>query len=175
MAYVPRTSTTSPTAMQNNPWWYSTGNIYYPNNPLPNCTCYTYGRIGEINGEFNTDLPLANGGDWYDRVASAGIIPVGFLPAVGGIVTYKDPQGQYFGHCCVVEEIDSQGRIRTSNSGYPDVYFWYSNWLSPEDGYLESWMMDRGYVYQGCIYTYDGGAETKRKHLPIWMLLRYGC
>ena len=181
MAYVPRTSTTSPTAMQGNPWWYSTGNKYYPGFPLPNCTCYCYGRVGEFMGAFDTRVPSGDGGQWYPNAVAAGELQVGQVPQLGAIACYYDTTGQFRGHVSIVEEVDENWRIRTSNSGYPDVYFWYSNWLSYEDGYLESWMTQGGrhYAFQGFIYPYDTPPEPgppvgKRKHLPIWMLLRYG-
>lgn len=179
MAYVPRTSTTSPTPMQNNPWWYSTGNKYYPNYPLPNCTCYCYGRVGEFMGAFDTRVPNGNGGEWYPNAVAAGELQVGQVPQLGAIACYYDPSGVYLGHVSIVEEVDENWRIRTSNSGYPDTYFWYTDWLSYDDGYLENWMIQRGYEFQGFIYPYDTPPEPgppvgRRKHLPIWMMLRYG-
>ena len=54
MAFVPRLSTTDPTPMQGNPWWYSNGNIYYAyGHGLPNCTAYAYGRFAEIANQLN--------------------------------------------------------------------------------------------------------------------------
>lgn len=156
MPYVPRTSTTSPTAMANNPWWYSTGNIYYPNYGLPNCTCYCFGRIGELKNAFDYSLPGGNGGDWWPNAVSAGVIPTGQTPALGAIACYADLNGVYLGHVSIVEEIDSSGNIRTSNSGYPSTYFWYSGWLTAGD-YTENWMHQNGrnYYCQGFIYAYD--------------------
>ena len=178
MAYVPRTSTTVPTAMQNNPWWYSTGNKYYPNYGLPNCTCYCYGRVGELLGHFDTRVPSGDGGQWYPNAVAAGQLQVGSTPALGAISCYADRNGVFLGHVSIVEEIDANGNIRTSNSGYPDTYFWYSGWLTAGD-YTEGWMHQGGrdYYHQGFIYAYEEPSPTptgRRTRLPIWMLLRYG-
>lgn len=178
MPYVPRTSITSPTVMQDNPWWYSSGNIYYPTYGLPNCTCYCYGRVGEYSGAFDTRLPGGNGGQWWPNAAAAGILPMGQEPALGAIACYADLNGNYLGHVSIVEEIDSAGYIRTSNSGWPSTYFWYSNWLTPGD-YTEPWMhqpgssgLPRDYYCQGFIYVYElpptpGGSDDD--YYMLWL------
>lgn len=132
-------------------------------------------------GAFDTRVPSGDGGQWYPNAVAAGELQVGQIPQLGAIACYYDTTGQFRGHVSIVEEVDENWRIRTSNSGFPDVYFWYSDWLSYEDGYLESWMTQGGrhYAFQGFIYPYDTPPEPgppvgKRKHLPIWMLLRYG-
>ena len=185
MAFVPRLSEHTPTEMRNpdNPWWYSSGNIYYGNPPhtygLPNCTCYAYGRAGEINGAFVTDLPMANGGDWLNRVVSAGVLPTGTTPQLGAIMVFRDrPDATVHndGHVAVVEQINADGSVVTSNSGWQSLYFWTET-LRPENGYISSWMHDSNhdYYYQGCIYIYNyvPPVPTRRRKLPIWMLLRY--
>lgn len=173
MAFTPRTSTTVPTAMQNNSWWYSSGNIYYPTYGLPNCTCYCYGRIGEILGHFETRLPGGDGGQWWPNAVAQNRLPLGQTPALGAIACYADLNGVYLGHVSVVEEIDSSGRIRTSNSGYPSSYFWYSGWLTAGD-YTESWMHQGGrdYYCQGFIYAYEvpsSGGITDEDYYILWL------
>ena len=190
MAFVERTSRYNPTDMNNNPWWYSNGNIYYAmgsGHPygLPNCTCYCYGRTGEINGAFNTNLPAADAGNWYDRVASAGTIPVGYTPKLGGIMVFHDRPGATIhkpGHVAQVEHVYSDGSVMTSNSAYGGTYF-YRERLYPANGYLSSWMHDgstHDYVYQGCIYVYNDSPTppqpplpSRNRKMPIWMLLKY--
>ena len=151
---TPRTSTTNPTQMINNSWWYSSGNIYYPNYGLPNCTCYCYGRIGEILGHFETRLPSGDGGQWYPNAVLQGLLPVGSDPAAGAVACWYDPNGIYLGHVAVVEYVNDDGSIFTSNSGYPDNYFWTAT-LTRSSGYRENWMISRGYQLQGFIYAYD--------------------
>ena len=182
MAYIPRLSTSSPTVMQNNPWWYSSGNRFYAAGyGLPNCTCYCYGRTGEITGAFNTDLPYGDGGTWYNYIVSRGIIPVGSEPKLGAIACWYDPNGVYAGHVAQVEEISAdRNTITLSNSGYPSNYFWTAS-VTRANNFTEQWALNRGYVLQGFIYVYNDPTPptpptpTNRRHLPIWMLLRYGA
>ena len=179
MAFVPRLSTSSPSEMQNNPWWYSNGNTYYSYGAgLPNCTCYCFGRTGEINNAFNYDLPqYNNGGEWYD-VAVANGMSVGSEPALGAIACWYDPNGVYMGHVATVEEI-SQDRntITFSNSGYPSNYFWTCS-VTRANNFTEQWALNRGYILKGFIYVYQEPptppTPARRTRLPIWMLLKYG-
>lgn len=154
MAFVPRLTKSG---MYNSPWWYSTGNIYYPNYQLPNCTCYCYGRWGELYGAFQ-NLPSANGGDWYRRATN---FKRGNTPQLGAIACWYSPTGSYAGHVAVVEQITSNG-IVTSNSGYfrpiasnpPDTtnYFWTETCME-SNGYRSGWMISRGYQLAGFIYN----------------------
>lgn len=180
MAFVPRLSEYSPNPMRGNPWWYSTGNIYYPTWGMPNCTCYTYGRVGEENGHFRTDLPSGNGGQWYPNAVTAGVLPYGYLPQVGGIMCWYDPTGVHDGHVSVVEEIDpATGVVTTSNSGWQSpIYFWLDHLTFGNDFVDEQWYQDRGYVYQGCLYVLENDPPTPypwrpKKKMPVWMMLRY--
>lgn len=194
MAFVPRLSEYSPTAMRpDNAWWYSSGNIYYGSYPhtygMPNCTCYCYGRTGEILGRFNTDVPSNDAGEWLNDVMSAGVLSYGYTPRLGGIMVYRDRPNAYVhnaGHVSQVEQINADGSIITSNSGWQNPnYFWTEtvrpNPSDPTRDYLSPWMTDatHDYIYQGCIYVYEEGPTppvppTTRDRLPIWMLLRYG-
>ena len=168
---TPRTSTTNPTQMINNSWWYSSGNIYYPNFGLPNCTCYCYGRIGEILGHFETRLPSGNAGNWYPNAVGQGLLPLGSEPAAGSVICWYDPNGIYLGHVAVVEYVNDDGSIFTSNSGYPDNYFWTAT-LTRASGYRENWMISRGYQLQGFIYAYDmppSSGGTPEDYYMMWL------
>lgn len=185
MAFVPRLSETSPTPIQGNPWWYSNGNVYYiyvdPSTGehtygLPNCTCYAYGRVGEIRGEFETALPLTDAGNWYERVVSDGILPHGYEPKLGGVMCYKSISGEWAGHNAVVETISEDGMsIQTSNSYFSGSLFDVERVYRADD-FRASWMWtDRDYYYQGCIYLREEPTPTptRRNHMPVWMMLRY--
>lgn len=154
MAFTPRLTNTG---MYNSTWWYSTGNIYYPSYQLPNCTCYCYGRWGELYGSFQ-NLPSANAGDWYSRETG---FQRGQTPQLGAIACWYSPSSSYYGHVAVVERITDSG-IVTSNSGYyrpissypPNTpnYFWTETCLK-SNGYRSSWMISRGYQLAGFIYN----------------------
>lgn len=157
MSFSPRLNANG---IYNNPWWYDSGNIYYPSYQLPNCTCYCYGRYAEILGKFYP-LPSADGGGWYSAATN---FKRGQLPQLGAIACWYSPNGKYAGHVAVVEQINSNGDIVTSNSGYyrpintypPSTknYFW-TEVCNKSNGYRSSWMISRGYQLAGFIYL-DG-------------------
>ena len=173
MAFTPRLDTNTPTSMTNNPWWYSSGNVFYAAGyGLPNCTCYAYGRYAEIRNAF-ANLPTGDAGDWYNNATSFNR---GQVPQLGAIACYTSPSGNFPGHVAMVEVINNDGSLVTSNSGWGGPYFWTAT-VSPNDGYLESWMRQGGrdYIFQGFIYNDDQPVppvppvQTSEHHLPIWM------
>lgn len=161
MAFVKRLSTTSPTDMTNNPWWYSTGNIYYPQAQLPNCTCYAYGRYAEIRNGF-ANLPGYDAGEWFYYATSfnRGVYGVA-QPQLGCVICFgKNPGSSSYGHVAIVEEINySNGEvvsIKTSNSGYGGSGTgFFTEILYASQGYISSWMQSDGrdYYCQGFIYN----------------------
>ena len=161
MAFVARTSETSPSAMANNPWWYSTGNIYYPQAQLPNCTCYAYGRYAEIRNGF-ANLPGVDAGEWFDYAEgfNKGVYGVA-QPQLGCVICFgKNPGSASYGHVAIVEEINySNGEvvsIKTSNSGYGGSGTgFFTEILDASQGYISSWMQSDGrdYYCQGFIYN----------------------
>lgn len=128
-----------------NPLWYDDNPFYQAGFGLPNCTCYVWGRWYEILGE-KPDLPLGDAKTWYPEAESHGL-KIGSTPQLGAIIcTYYDNGG----HVAVVEQINSDGTIVTSNSGYPSTFFWTET-LSPDNNYLAPWMPGEAYT-QGFIY-----------------------
>lgn len=169
--FIPRLSTSSPTPMLNNPWWYSNGNIFYASGyGLPNCTCYAYGRYAEIRGAFAA-LPSGDAGTWYDNATA---FERGQAPRLGAIICWHDPTGVYAGHVAVVEEIQNDGTINTSNSAWGGEYF-YTAYRSPPDYYIP--YHDGAYTFQGFIYldsqpTPPTPTPTRPK-MPVWMMVDY--
>lgn len=175
MVFIPRMSSAG---MEGSPWWYSSGNVFYQSGyGLPNCTCYAYGRYAEVRQAF-ADLPTGNGGDWYN---AATAFQRGHTPALGAVICYTSPSGKWDGHVAVVEQINSDGSIITSNSAYGGAYFWTAT-VRPEDGYLEAWMRppNRDYIYQGFIYNDtepvpdEWGPWTLVNHLKLQRKRRCG-
>lgn len=144
--FTPRFSSAG---MQGNPWWYSNGNPFYASGyGMPNCTCYAYGRYAEIAGEFK-DLPTGDAGEWYDNVSTDFQLSV--YPQLGAVACYASRSGSYAGHVAIVEQINEDGSIVTSNSAYRGTYF-FLNTVSPSNGYLADWMIrSRDYYLQGFI------------------------
>lgn len=158
MSFIKRLSTTSPTDMTNNPWWYSSGNTYYDiGSELPNCTCYAFGRYAEIRGSF-ANLPIEDAGNWWTDPLAANFRK-GSTPALGAVACYGLNAGsESYGHVSIVEEIHyNNGQIDyivTSNSAYHGTLFFTETLYASED-YLSSWMHDghRDYYLQGFIYN----------------------
>lgn len=144
--YVPRLDTAG---MEGSKYYYSDNPFYLSGYGLPNCTCYAYGRWYEITGEKPTDLSLGNANTWWDIGVERGI-PHGGTPKLGAIVCfyYSDEDGG--GHVAVVEKINADGTIVTSNSAWGGSYF-YLQTLVPPDYRSESGWPSYGYV-QGFLY-----------------------
>lgn len=161
--FVPRLSTDSPTQMENNPWWYSNGNIFYASDyGLPNCTCYAYGRYAEILGSFKK-LPTRNAGYWYGLAKDFNR---GQTPALGAVACWHDPNGTYSGHVGIVEQIFSNGNFMCSYSGYGSPYF-----AVREIKKSESYTFVRGngfkYTFQGFIYGYATPQDPEKPDEPL--------
>lgn len=147
------------------------GSIYYYNeNPfflsgygMPNCTCYAWGRFWEISdtsksGSNRPTLPTSDAGLWISQVGTE--YETGYTARLGAVICWSDNSGGA-GHVAIVEEINADGSIVTSNSAYNSTYF-YTKTI-PSDYSLS------GYTFQGFIYNPfifvppDGPEETSKK------------
>lgn len=165
MSFTPRLSTSSPSNLYTSPWYMSNGNWFYANGyyfppPNGNCTWYAYGRYAEARGAF-ANLPLGNAGTWYENATAfrRGDFSQGAQPELGAIVCFKSLSGNYLGHLTVVEQINNDGTIVVSNSGYQssvssDTSFWTAT-VSRTNQYREAWYTQGGrdYYCQGFIYN----------------------
>lgn len=145
--YVPRLDSDG---IEGNPMWYDENPFYQSGYGMPNCTAYCWGRWYELLGE-PPNLPLGDGNSWFPTAQEMGVYESGAYPgstpALGAIIcTYYDIGG----HVAVVEQINEDGSIVTSNSGWQSTYFWTET-LYPENGYVPSWA-DPGTYVQGFIY-----------------------
>ena len=145
--YVPRLDSDG---IEGNPMWYDENPFYQSGYGMPNCTAYCWGRWYELLGK-PPDLPLGDGNSWFPTAQEMGVYETGAYPgstpALGAIIcTYYDIGG----HVAVVEQINEDGSIVTSNSGWQSTYFWTET-LYPENGYVPSWA-DPGAYVQGFIY-----------------------
>ena len=191
MAFVPRFSLAGITDTQTCPWYLTNGNWFYANGyyyPAPNgnCTWYAYGRYAEVRNGF-ANLPLGNAGTWYDNATAfpRGDFSQGALPQLGAIVCFKSLSGTRPGHITVVEQINSDGSIIVSQSGYQspvttNTHFWTAR-VYPSNQYRESWYTagGRDYYCQGFIYQYGvippvppTPVPVRAKKMPLWFYLR---
>lgn len=125
---------------------------YYENNPfyqsgygMPNCTAYAWGRFYELSGTRPT-LSLGNAEDWYNY--SDGYAR-GRTPKLGAVIVWaKGAVGNNddgAGHVAIVEQINADGSIVTSNSAWNSTLFYMQN---IGNDYSLS-----GYTFQGFIYN----------------------
>lgn len=139
--------------MLNNPYWYSRNPFYLAGYGLPNCTCYAFGRFWEISDTDHDysnypNLSTGNAEDWwsyndgYDR---------GQEPRLGAVICFADGPYSGDGHVAIVEQINDDGSIVTSNSAYGGSYF-YTETLRPPH-----YLPVAGYVFQGFIYNPHAG------------------
>lgn len=164
-SFVPRT--TEPTT--DNKYYIVTGSgglnecIEISNgSALPNCVGYAWGRAYEIMGSRPT-LSKSNAENWFGNTSDG--YTRGQTPKVASIICWAKgvvgdgSDGE--GHVAVVEKVNSDGSILTSNSAYGGKRFYTKEFSK---GYSIS-----GYTFQGFIYlpvSYvepDTPTPTKRK------------
>lgn len=163
--YIPRLTANG---MSGNAYWYTSNPFYLAGYGLPNCTCYAWGRFWEnadIDHDFSNqpNLSTGNAEDWYSYNDG---YERGSEPDLGAVLCLADGPYSGDGHVAIVEQINSDGSIITSNSAYGGEYF-YTQTLSPPQ-YLPT----KGYVFQGFIYNpYSGGGGgggTYKKKPWLW-------
>ena len=126
---------------------------------LPNCVGYAWGRWRELLGSYhnlsrgNAELWYGNTSDGYER---------GQTPRLGAVICWaKGKVGNSSdgaGHVAIVEQINEDGSIVTSNSAYGGQRFYIR---TRDNTYASS-----GYTFQGFIYlpiSFDGGSTDPNK------------
>ena len=146
--------TTAPTTSE--AWYYANNPFYKSGYGMPNCTCYAWGRFAELMGS-KPNLSLGNAENWYSY--NDGYIR-GMTPKLGAIICWRKGEAgngsDGAGHVAVVEQINEDGSIITSDSGWQSEAFWWRSHRVNSDG---NWGAD-GYVFQGFIYNpvnFDNG------------------
>lgn len=113
---------------------------------LPNCVGYAWGRFYEITGE-RPKLSRANAEMWYGFTADG--YKRSDTPALGAIICWRKGavgnEADGAGHVAVVEHIEANGDIVTSNSAYGGSRF-YTKTYKKSDGYNFG-----AYKFQGFI------------------------
>lgn len=111
-----------------------------------NCTAYAWGRFFEILGT-RPKLYTGNAGTWYGYKNDG--YERGSSPQLGAVACWSKPGAA--GHVAIVEQINSDGSIVISESGWQSLYKY--GWIfrtSPQSppNYYSS-----GYIFQGFIYN----------------------
>lgn len=113
---------------------------------LSNCVGYAYGRFNEI-GEYGYCKYLApvNAEDFMDY---RGSCQVGMTPKVGACMVWEG-KGSLAGHVAIVERVDSDTQVFTSESGYNSSPFWNQTRKKGSG----NWGAGSNYIFKGFIYN----------------------
>lgn len=114
-----------------------------------NCVGYAYGRFMEVMGTTSCNLSINNAENWWANTGDG--YERGQTPKLGAVVCWRKGQagnsGDGAGHVAIVEQINSDGSINTSNSAYGGTRF-YTKLLQPPN-----YVMGSSYTFQGFIYN----------------------
>lgn len=141
MSYNPRLSAPS----RSNKYYFSDNVFYNSGYGMPNCTAYAWGRFYEISGK-RPRLSTGNARDFYPYT-SDGYQRSKSVPKLGAVICWTDGGYGQGGHVAVVEKINSDGSIVTSNSAWGGSYF-YTQTLYPPN-----YTWSSAYTLQGFIYN----------------------
>ena len=120
---------------------------------LPNCTAYAWGRFYEILGS-EPKLSTGNAEQWYLNKSDG--YERGDTPKVGAVICWKkgsstDPTvDDGAGHVAIVEKVNDDGSIKTSESGFSEPSYW---WESDRTKGRGNWGASSDYTFQGFIYN----------------------
>lgn len=149
--------TTRPT--EADAWYYANNPFYQSGYSMPNCTAYAWGRFAELLGS-KPKLSLGNAENWYGH---ADGYARGSAPRLGAVICWRKGQAGVSsdgaGHVAIVEQINEDGSIVTSESGWGSTAFWWTT-TRANDG---NWGASSAYTFQGFIYhpnDYDGAGVT---------------
>lgn len=107
------------------------------------CTGYVHGRYMEIMGATSCNLSIGNAGEYWGFVQDG--YERGSTPKLGAVICWRRP-GEA-GHVAIVEQINPDGSIVTSNSAYHSTRF-YTQTLYPPN-----YTWSSNYILQGFIYN----------------------
>lgn len=142
----------------------STGSV------LPNCTGYAWGRFCEEQNIHNCNLSRGDAERWYSNTSDG--YRRGSTPKLGAVICWHSTRSG--GHVAIVEKINPDGTINTSNSAYNGSRF-YMKMLRASNNYY----MGSAYTFQGFIYPdtdfidpdtpIPSDKEEKKRKFP-WVL-----
>lgn len=138
--YTPRT--TAPGT--NEAWFYSNNPFYQSGYGMPNCTCYAWGRFAENLGS-KPSLCLWDAEEWYSYNDG---YERGQKPKLGAVIVWGKGEignsADGAGHVAIVEHINDDGSIRTSNSAWGGSLFYMQD--------IPNTYALSGYNFLGFIY-----------------------
>ena len=129
-------------------------------NVLANCVGYASGRFNEIINEARgttgcTYKGLNCNAEWFIERAKEAGLKTGSTPKVGAIMCWQkgsvDGGQDGAGHVAIVERVNSDGSVYTSESGYGSTAFWNQT-RNNSNG---RWGCGNGYKLRAFIYLPD--------------------
>ena len=137
---------------------------------LPNCVGYAVGRFNEIGGYNCCKYLASTNAENMIQVATKQGLQYSLAPVLGGCMVWSAGKigdgSDGAGHVAVVEQINEDGSIITSDSAYSGKAFYTSKRTGP------TWNADTSKKYIGCIvnpavqrtvYRVQVGAFSTRK------------
>lgn len=129
-------------------------------NVLANCVGYACGRFNEIIGSMKYPYLNCNAENFIERAKNTYGLEISNVPTLGGIMVWQKGNtlsgNDGAGHVAIVERIDSNNQIYTSESGYGSSAFWNSV-RTNNNG---RWGLGSGYTFRGCIVNPAIGKVT---------------
>ena len=124
---------------------------------LHNCVGYAYGRFHEIAEDPGMSLlDPVNAENLYQNARSHGL-PTGQKPRAGALIVWQKGAtlsgSDGAGHVAVVEAVNSDGSIVTSESGWGAKLPFWTTKRTNSDG---NWNGGTGYMLLGFVYQPDG-------------------
>lgn len=145
--------------------YYTSLNPMYPDFGMPNCVCYAWGRFYEMSDK-RPRLSTSNAQDWYGYT-SDGYERSKTTPKVGAVLCWSDSRTTDGGHVAIVEKINSDGTLITSNSEYNGRYFTIQTISPPKAGNTSSQYPGPTFTFQGYIYNPDvSGGPIPSEYSP---------
>lgn len=119
-------------------------------NVLANCVGYANGRFAEIQGKQGIQYQLVcNAENFIEKAQSYGL-EISNKPTLGGIMVWQKgglSSSDGAGHVAIVERIDNENQIYTSESAY-NAYYFANVTRNNANG---RWGMNSNYTFRGCI------------------------
>ena len=117
-------------------------------NVLANCVGYANGRFAEIIGKDKIEYQLTcNAENFIERARNYGL-QIGQTPKAGAIMCWEGI-GSLAGHVAIVERVNNDGSVFTSESGYNSSPFWNSTRTNSNG----RWGQNSNYRFRGFIYN----------------------
>ena len=131
-------------------------------NALANCVGYAFGRVNEIANDTSMSILEPRNAENWVSIAKAQGLTVGTEPRLGAVMCWgKGVVGNGSdgaGHVAVVEVINADGSVVTSESGYGSNPFWTTTRKKGSG----NWGQNSTYKFLGFIYPpYTNSAPTR--------------